>query len=398
MALAKFPLWLAAGATLGYLAWHPEATQWWVLLMPALWAASRSRPAAFLAWLGYYLAGARDVPAIYPVFFPESWPGWGVAIWLLHAAILATPWAILWRGGASPRQAFIGAAGALAVSALPPLGILGWLSPLLLAGEAFPGTGWAGLGLTLALLAAMAGSVRARHPWRAGIALSSIAITGSLALNAWHIPPRIPLGWTGIDTAVGAYPKGRPAAFQRHQALMHEVESRLRDGAKVIVLPEEVAGLWRAGTQFWWRDTEAMARKANATLILGADLPAGGERFIDGAVILGTTTGTLHGRVPMPVGVWRPGQAESGVPDFLGRGTAQLHGITVAASICYEDYLVYPLLLASLDRPQLIVSLANNWFAADLAAVWIQRRSIENQTRLFGRPLVRAVNLATARP
>lgn len=141
-------LWLALGVVLGYLAWHPEATQWWVLPLPLIWVASRTRLAAFLLWLGYYLAGARDVPVIFACFFPESWSGWGVATWLIHAALLSLPWAVFWREKPTTRRAILSAVAALLVTTLPPLGILGWLSPLLLAGEAFPGTGWVGLGLT----------------------------------------------------------------------------------------------------------------------------------------------------------------------------------------------------------------------------------------------------------
>jgi len=391
-------LWLALGTALGYLAWHPEATQWWVLPLPLLWAASRTRLAAFLVWLGYYLAGARDVPAIFAIYFPESWPGWGAAIWLIHAAILAVPWAILWRDNATPRRATLGAVAALLVSTLPPLGILGWLSPLLLAGEAFPGTGWIGFALTLTFLAFLAGGARTKQKWRTLALLSVTAASTSLAANSWHTPPKTPDGWASIETAMGAYPKDKAAAYQRHQALIEAVEAKLKAGAKVIVLPEEIAGLWRAGSQSWWRDTERMAREMNATLVIGADLPADGDRYINGAALLGTTIAILPGRVPMPIGVWRPGQDVSGVPDFLGRGTTHLHGVPVATSICYEDFLLYPLLLSSLDKPQTIISLANNWFATDLAAIWIQRRSIENQARLFGVPLVRAVNLGAMRP
>jgi len=388
-------LWLATGGALGYLAWHPEATQWWVVALPLLWSASRTRQAAFLVWFGYYLAGARDVPAAFALFFPESWPGWGAVTWLIHAALLTAPWAILWRANAAPQQAMLGTVAALLAATLPPLGILGGLSPLLLAGEAFPGTGWFGLGLTLSILAFVAGCARMqRHKWRAFALLSVVAVSTSLAANSRYMPPSIPVGWTGIDTAMGAYPEDRATAYQRHLVLIGAVETKLKAGAKVIVLPEEIAGLWRAGSQFWWRDTERMAREMNATLVIGADLPADGDRYINGAALLGTTIAILPGRVPMPIGVWRPGQDVSGVPDFLGRGTTHLHGVPVATSICYEDFLLYPLLLSSLDKPQTIISLANNWFATDLAAIWIQRRSIENQARLFGLPLVRAVNLA----
>lgn len=385
--------WLVIGAALGYLAWHPEATQWWVLPLPLLWAASRTRLAAFLLWMGYYLVGARDVPAIFANFFPESWPGVGIVVWLVHAALLSSPWAILWRAKATPRWAILSAAAALLVTTLPPLGILGWLSPLLLAGEVFPGTGWIGLGLTFSILALLAGCGRGQR--RVLALLSVVAVSTSLVTNAWYTPPRAPEGWTGIDMAMGNYPKDRTAAYHHHQALMRSVEAKLNVGAKVIVLPEGIGGLWRAGSQFWWRDVDQMARGRNATVVLGADLPADGERYFNGAALLGATAGALRGRVPMPIGVWRPGQEVGGVPDLLGSGTTHLHDIQVAYSICYEDFLIYPMLLSSLDKPRAIISLANNWFADDLDAVWIQRRSIENQARLFGLPLVRAVNLAS---
>jgi apolipoprotein N-acyltransferase len=357
------------------------------------WAASRTRLAAFLLWLGYYLAGARDVPVIFTSFFPESWSGWGGVVWLIHAALLALPWVILWREKPTPQRAILSAAAALLVTTLPPLGILGWLSPLLLAGEAFPGTGWIGLGLTFCILVLLAGC--ARKHWRALVLLSVVATSTSLAVNTWYTPPRTPDGWIAIDTALGDYPKDRAAAYHHHQALMRAVEAKLNVGAKVIVLPEGIVGLWRAGSQFWWRDIDQMARERNATVVLGADLPADGERYFNGVALLGATAGALRGRVPMPIGVWRPGQEVGGVPDLLGSGTTHLHGIQVAYSICYEDFLIYPMLLSSLDKPRAIISLSNNWFADDLDAVWIQRRSIENQARLFGLSLVRAVNLAS---
>ena len=52
-----------AGALVGYLAWHPGATLLWLLALPALWARTRQRTGAYLAFFGYYLACARDVPA-----------------------------------------------------------------------------------------------------------------------------------------------------------------------------------------------------------------------------------------------------------------------------------------------------------------------------------------------
>jgi hypothetical protein len=67
-------------------------------------------------------------------------------------------------------------------------------------------------------------------------------------------------------------------------------------------------------------------------------------------------------------------------------------GRRTAFSICYEDLLWWPHWRLLLDRPDVLVGMANNWFAHDLPLTQIQRQSIQSVARLAGVPLRRAVN------
>jgi apolipoprotein N-acyltransferase len=69
-----------------------------------------------------------------------------------------------------------------------------------------------------------------------------------------------------------------------------------------------------------------------------------------------------------------------------------INGLRTAVSICYEDALLWPHWRMLFDRPDVIVSVANNWFNSSLYDAQAQRQSIESVARLVGRPLLRAVN------
>ncbi|MCP4932902.1 MAG: hypothetical protein GY927_01560, partial [bacterium] len=131
-----------------YLAWHGETKLIAaVLFLPALWAVAPNRLAAWFVVLTYYLVAARDIPAGAAIFFGEgSVLGWPLLIGA--SLILSIPYALLWKQ--SP--GFWRFSFALLLVALPPIGIVGWTSPLTVAGLLFPGMGWIGLAAALLLL------------------------------------------------------------------------------------------------------------------------------------------------------------------------------------------------------------------------------------------------------
>lgn len=390
---------VGAGALTAQLAWHPgwpAFTVVAILLLPIWWAAARSRLLAAVPVAAYALAGARDVPAITAAFFP-GWPGAaGVAIWLAQAIALTAPWALLWRPAMRPAAAAWRAIAASVLASVPPFGLAGWLTPLAISGGLYPGSGWTGVLAACALTAcaaALARSPRRPLPW---IAAGLLAFSSAHAVLR-HTSPHAPAGWVGLDTRAGTIPPASDIAG-RMQYEMKLIDAALvavrAPGTRVVVLPEEIAGTWERSVALGWQTAGVIARARGVTVLVGADVHVSPARFDDSLVAIGAASGVVsHARAPMPVGVWHPWSAPSAVLDAALDNTTVIDGRRVAFSFCFEDFLFWPHALTMLrHRPELIVSVANNWFADGLAEPGIQARHIQLWADLWGVPLVRAVN------
>ena len=162
----------------------------------------------------------------------------------------------------------------------------------------------------------------------------------------------------------------------------------------VVILPEEIIGLWRPAMRFWWQgDIESMQAHGR-TLIIGADLSVSTIpfRYTDSAVITGAVHGRFDSRQPVPAALWRPVAKVSAVRGDLRQRYPVVAGQRVAFSLCYEDLLWWPHWRTLVDRPDVIVSMSNGWFDSDLALAAIQQQGIESVARLAGAPLLRAAN------
>lgn len=121
-------------------------------------------------------------------------------------------------------------------------------------------------------------------------------------------------------------------------------------------------------------------------------LRSGDVRYADAAIALGASHGTLESRQPMPIGSWKTGAATSAVGGWLSQPFVTLGGLQADISICYEDMLWWPHWPALIQKPDVIVSIANNWFIGGTAIEAIQAQSIASVAKLVDRPLVRARN------
>ena len=128
---------LAAGA-IGLVAWRG---QFWViplsLIAPCLTAVLLSRMAAGFTALIYY--GMASLPAI--AVSEAYWPSktvLAIALWFTASPVLTLPWVAF-----STRQSAVkpfAATAAVLLSAVPPLCIVGWASPLISPGSRVIGT------------------------------------------------------------------------------------------------------------------------------------------------------------------------------------------------------------------------------------------------------------------
>lgn len=379
-----------AGGFLGWLSWISGLSALFfflsVLALSYLWGRAPGRMPAFLLFLGYYLVGASDIPQLADTFF-EAGGGTGVALWLAHATLLALPFGLLHGHTHRPVRYAL----ALAAVSFPPLGILGWLSPLLSAGVMFPGFGLAGLAATLLVLSLMAWAPSIRIQWArrslAGGMLVAAAIPG-MTHGAFHLPQH---GWFGQNTAMGRYPLDIGARFDRHQEIMAMTIDSIDAGAKLILYPEEILGEWGPIPAAIWSGVGQQAKERGATVLVGGSTMEDGRRM-NSLVAIGADELTVSSRMPMPVSMWKPWSSDGYAANVFSSGLATLQGRVAAVSICYEDLLVWPLAWSfAAGHPEAILSAGNNWFG-NSSASRIQRVSVELQAQLYGVPLVRAIN------
>lgn len=400
-ALARGLAAIAVGAGVALLAW---TVQWsWgigiLLSLPVLWAACGSRAEAGCLYLGYLLAGTHDLPSIIARFFPALPAGAPIGLWLATAIVLAVPWIVLWRRRMRPLRAASGCAAAVLLVTVPPLGFVGWLSPIALAGQLFPGFGFAGAALTWMMLAALAGASRlsvARAAAAVSVLLAGVGMIALLA-NLVYVQPSAPVGWRSLDTHVGRYPPAEDLVGRLawHQALTDAVNEKLADRTlRVLVLPEEILGQQDPMVAAAWSSIGAQARARGVTVLAGVDLPRPGGGYLDALWEL--TAGSrvvAAARVPMPLGQWRPWRVDSS-PMNLSLGHSEVVGARpVGVSFCYEDFLFWVQAFTMLgQRPDVLISVANNWFDAGADAQRIQALHIQMWARLWGLPLIRATN------
>ena len=201
----------ATGAGIAFAAWYPGNWVIVLLALPVLWAASPGRVAAGTMWAGYYLVAARDIPVVCARFFSVhgelgATPALavGVAFWIAQACVLAMPWMVLKPEPASrQRGLWWRAALALLVSTVPPIGIVGWVSPLHVASVLLPGAGIYSLVYAVLVLAGLACYPLWLFPMRRPAALGAALVLLVAPVASSEALPRPPAGWVAVNTAMG---------------------------------------------------------------------------------------------------------------------------------------------------------------------------------------------------
>jgi len=338
----------------------------------------------------YYLAASRGLLGGASVFFEDpdgsrSW--WSAAlIWLVPNVALAAVWAAAW----GKRRRAWRALAALAVVSAPPIGVVGWANPLTASGDLFPGLGWAGLGLGLAVTC----SIASARSWRVLAALV-LAMAAACAAKCIGVAEGDSTGWVAIDTSLGKGADGSGDGFDQMRLLQRDVmkaAARAREGA-VLVLPELVAGDWRVDRN-WWSAVDQRLKKRRQSLLVGAHVADGESRkSVNALFSLGDSAGVvMPDRVPVPVSMWRPWSDQGTRAYWFASGVDQLGAARVGHLVCYEQLLIWPALVSAAHAPDVLVGSANDWWARGTSVPAIQRQVVVAWGRLFGVPVVFAAN------
>ena len=78
--------------------------------------------------------------------------------------------------------------------------------------------------------------------------------------------------------------------------------------------------------------------------------------------------------------------------NLLGPGTVDVRGHRAAILICYEQLLTWPMLLSAIEKPTLLIAISNEAWTAATIVPRVQHACVRAWARLFGLPLVSAIN------
>jgi apolipoprotein N-acyltransferase len=133
---------------------------------------------------------------------------------------------------------------------------------------------------------------------------------------------------------------------------------------------------------------------SDKTLLVGAATPIAGERLYSNSLVILSETrrASVHQRIPVPGGMWNPFRKDGFAMNLLAPGTAVVGDQRVAVLICYEQLLVWPMLRSAIERPTLLIAASNEAWTSATKVPAIQHVCARAWARLFGLPLVSAIN------
>ena len=376
----------AAVAWSGHLAAIPLS-----LVAPVLVSYTKSRRHAYILMFCYYAAASWPlIPGARAFYGRQGTPLIGLFLCLAAAAVLALPWGLLFTRG--PCNAALSVSLCVILTAVPPLGIIGWASPLLCAGVLFPGSKWLGLALILVFL-----SFFRFKPAPSAVSLMFCA----LVFHLQYTPPKIPVGWEAVNTNYGGVGQGDPdftTEYNTHQSMQATI---LESHATVLLFPEHLVSHWNESTEAFWGATLNSAAAQHRTVLIGAgiDPPAAPRnlsaqnRYLNVLLARGEENTALYQeRIPIPIAMWKP-LANDGVPlNLFVRGTIRVHNENAAVLICYEQILVWPFLSSALEHPTILLTTSNDYWAKNTRIPAIQQSSAASWARLFQLPVLSAAN------
>ena len=380
---------LLAGILIGAVAWPhaPVLAIMLILMLPVF----RSR---YLAAFGYYMSASVGLISGTATFFPHAGFVLGMVFWMASAVVLALPYlaydGLIRRFPAQIGPHLAGLVTVTAISILPPLGVIGWTNPWVGSFEAGP----AGPVLVIEAFIGIVLLLRVFGSRTWGPRVVAGVVTGFIVLC--QVPlPAMPAGWIVINTHHGLL-KGPMSPIIISFHLRAVVLKKLSDPhTHVVVLPESIVGYWLPGTAAVWLPViQWTATHPQQTVLLGALVPEG-RGYADALLkIHAGHVRILPDRIPVPFSMWHPwNPIESARMAVFGRREAiHVDGRKAGYLICYEQLLTLPELSLTFSPPEVLIGAANDWWAKGTNIPEIQRASLRAWARLWGVPVIDAVN------
>src|SRR6202795_2431527 len=382
----------AVAATTAVTAWSGHlATIPLSLVAPLLVYHAKSRKHAYASMFSYYLGASWPlIPGARAFFGVQGTPVIGLFLCLAAAVLLALPWGLLFSRGRG-RAAFC-VPLCILLTAMPPLGTIGWASPLLFAGVLFPGSKWFGLAFIIVFL-----TVFRFKPAQSLLGLTFCA----LVFHFQFTESRLPAGWAAVNTNYGGVGQGGPDFTTEYNTAQTMQTTIVESRATVLLFPEHLLAHWNESTDAFWGNTLTALASQHRTVLIGAGInppgtsrnPFAQKQYLNVLLARGEDNTALYQeRIPVPIAMWRP-LNDDGVPlKLFARGTIRIHNQNAAVLICYEQVLVWPFLSSALEHPTVLLTASNDYWAKDTRIPAIQQSSAASWARLFHLPVLSASN------
>jgi apolipoprotein N-acyltransferase len=316
-------------------------------------------------------------------------------LYLVMSFGVSLPFLILWDREAELKAMLVIPAFLIAYLH-PPLSLIGVINPLIASGAIFRGWGFAGMITMLAVYVVCAVSRKGAY-----LTLCFIAMLAVLPGEGWYVPPT-PEGIIAVDTSFGRLGSGSfnfEQDYDRVNMVFKELGKRniSESDAKVILLPETIAGrLNRTGLELWEDEIQKLALGDKA-VIFGAELPTDDGKKYDNVILMayqGKIT-YIRQRIPVPYSMYAGPFAETGANLHLwDSGVMPLPDNRQAAVIvCYEAFLTWPFITSMIQKPDVIISTANLWWCRETSLPKTQRSVVSLWALTFGVPAVLVKNM-----
>jgi hypothetical protein len=339
----------------------------------------------------YYAAATWPlIPGARAFFGVQGTPLIGLLLCLAAAALLALPWGLLFTP-ARGRTA-LSVPLCILLTAMPPLGIIGWASPLLSAGVLFPGSKWFGLGLIIVFLIAFR--------FKPALSVVGLALC-AVVFHFQYAQPQVPAGWEAVNTNYGGTGQGDPDFTTEYNTAQTIQRTIVESHATVLLFPEHLLTHWNESTDAFWGNTLTTLASQHRTVLMGTGInppgtsrnPFAQQRYLNVLLARGEENTPLYQeRIPVPIAMWRP-LSDDGVPlKLFAHGTIRIHNQNAAVLICYEQVLVWPFLSSALEHPTVLLTASNDYWAKDTRIPAIQQSSAASWARLFHLPVLSASN------
>ena len=381
-----------AAASTAAIAWNGHlAAIPFSLVAPLLVYHTKSRKHAYASMFSYYAAASWPlIPGARAFFGVQGTPVIGLCLCLAAAGLLALPWGLLFTRTRGRAALYVPLC--ILLTAMPPLGIIGWASPLLSAGLLFPGSKWFGLAVFIIFL-----SVFRFKPAQSVLSLTLFA----LVFHFHYRQPQLPAGWEAVNTNYGGSGQGDPDFTTEYNTAQTMQTTIVESHAIVLLFPEHLVAHWNESTDAFWGDTLTSIAAQHRTVLLGAGIntpgtlrnPYAPNRYLNVLLARGEENSAVYQeRIPIPIAMWKP-LAHEGVPlKLFGRGSIHIRTQKAAVLICYEQVLVWPFLSSAVERPTILLTISNDYWAKDTLIPAIQKASATSWARLFDLPILSATN------